>query len=132
MERAAWTDERLDDLSKRMVDGFARVDADLRELRTDLREQFGELRADLRSEIGGVRADLSNEIGGVRRDLSNEIGGVRRDLSTEIGGVRGDLSNEIGGVPDEIAALRLTMLRVGGGMMVTMLGVLVAVLARGA
>ncbi len=30
--REAWTDERLDDLSRRMDNGFARVDADLRAL----------------------------------------------------------------------------------------------------
>lgn len=30
--RQSWTDERLDDLSRRMDDGFARVDADLRAL----------------------------------------------------------------------------------------------------
>jgi len=28
-----WTDERFDDLSRRMDAGFARVDADIRELR---------------------------------------------------------------------------------------------------
>jgi hypothetical protein len=31
--RATWTDERLDDLSRRVDAGFARVDADVRELR---------------------------------------------------------------------------------------------------
>jgi hypothetical protein len=30
--RVTWTDERLDDLSRRMDQGFARVDADLRSL----------------------------------------------------------------------------------------------------
>lgn len=30
--RQSWTDERLDDLSQRMDTGFARVDAELREL----------------------------------------------------------------------------------------------------
>jgi hypothetical protein len=34
MERTMWTDERLDDLAQRMDAGFARVDADIRELRT--------------------------------------------------------------------------------------------------
>ncbi len=32
-----WTDERLDDLSRRMDAGFQRVDDDIRELRTDMR-----------------------------------------------------------------------------------------------
>jgi hypothetical protein len=34
--REAWTDERLDDLAARMDAGFARVDADLREVRSEL------------------------------------------------------------------------------------------------
>jgi hypothetical protein len=33
MERTMWTDERLDDLATRMDAGFARLDADIRELR---------------------------------------------------------------------------------------------------
>jgi hypothetical protein len=65
VERVAWTDERLDDLSRRMDAGFARVDADIRELR---------------AEIGG---------------------------------------------------LRITLLRVGGGIMVGLVGVIAAVLLRG-
>jgi hypothetical protein len=33
-----WTDERLDDLALAMREGFERVDRDLNELRTDVRE----------------------------------------------------------------------------------------------
>lgn len=35
--REKWTDERLDDLNERVTDGFRRVDADLRELRSDMK-----------------------------------------------------------------------------------------------
>jgi hypothetical protein len=35
--REKWTDERLDDLNGRVSDGFRRVDADLRELRADMK-----------------------------------------------------------------------------------------------
>jgi hypothetical protein len=34
--RATWTDERLDDLARRMDDGFKRVDEDIRSLRVEL------------------------------------------------------------------------------------------------
>jgi hypothetical protein len=34
MQRVSWTDERLDDLSRRMDAGFDRVDRDMRELRS--------------------------------------------------------------------------------------------------
>ncbi|HEY8501343.1 MAG TPA: hypothetical protein VIL21_01540 [Solirubrobacterales bacterium] len=35
--REKWTDERLDDMNARMSQGFQRVDADLRELRADVK-----------------------------------------------------------------------------------------------
>lgn len=38
MPREKWTDERLDDLNKKVDDGFARMDEDIRELRSDIRE----------------------------------------------------------------------------------------------
>ena len=43
MERVAWTDERLDDLSRRMDTGFERIDRDIRELRAELRSETGSL-----------------------------------------------------------------------------------------
>jgi hypothetical protein len=76
MERAAWTDDRLDDLAHRMDRGFDRVDSDLRELRAEMRQMGVGLRA-------------------------------------------------------EVDALRVSMLRVGGGMMVGLIGVIAAVLASG-
>jgi hypothetical protein len=54
MERVAWTDERLDDLSTRMDAGFDRVDRDIRDLRSEMRSGF----ADVRSEIDSLRALL--------------------------------------------------------------------------
>ena len=52
MPREKWTDERLDDLNKKvdkgfaetkaeMREGFARVDADIRELRAEVKELNG-------------------------------------------------------------------------------------------
>ena len=58
MERVAWTDERLDDLSRRMDAGFERVERDLRELRAGL----DSLRAELHAEIDALRA-ATNRIG---------------------------------------------------------------------
>lgn len=40
VERAAWTDERLDDLAKRMDVGFDRVDRDVRDLRGEMVQRF--------------------------------------------------------------------------------------------
>jgi hypothetical protein len=58
MERAAWTDERLDDLSRRMDAGFARVDADIRELRLEMRSELGALRMTLLRVGGGIMIGL--------------------------------------------------------------------------
>ena len=91
MERMAWTDERLDDLSQRVDSGFARLDADMRDLRVELREGLAAVRTELGGEIAAVR--------------------------TELGG--------------EIASLRATLLRVGGGIMVGLVGVIAALLAGG-
>ena len=93
MERAAWTDERLDDLAEAMRSGFERLDRDMRDLRVELRDG-----------LGGVRS---------------EIGSVRTELGAEIGSVRA-----------EIEALKTTLIRLGGAGIVTLLGVLAAVLAR--
>ena len=40
MAREAWTDERVDDLKDQMVAGFARVDADIRDLRRMMFQGF--------------------------------------------------------------------------------------------
>ena len=45
MPRVTWTDERLDDLAKRMDAGFDRVDRDIRDLRTEVGGEFRELRS---------------------------------------------------------------------------------------
>jgi hypothetical protein len=65
MERAAWTDERLDDLARRMDAGFARVDADIRELRLELRTELGALRLTLLRVGGGVMIGLVGVIAAV-------------------------------------------------------------------
>jgi hypothetical protein len=41
MERTMWTDERLDDLARRMDAGFERVDRDIRELRMLMFQLWG-------------------------------------------------------------------------------------------
>ena len=40
MPREKWTDERLDDLNKKVDDGFARLDADIRELHSEMNDGF--------------------------------------------------------------------------------------------
>ena len=72
VERTAWTDARLDDLTRRVDAGFDRVDAQFNRVDTDIRELRG-----------------------------------------------------------EVAMLRTTLIRVGGGIMAGVVGVIAAVLASG-
>jgi hypothetical protein len=55
MAREAWTDERLDDLSKRMEQGFGRVEADIREVRMEMKTGFDSIAA--RFDVINVRID---------------------------------------------------------------------------
>ena len=45
MERDAWTDERLDDLAKRMDKGFDEVKGEVRELRSEMNSRFNSIDA---------------------------------------------------------------------------------------
>jgi hypothetical protein len=65
MERAVWTDERLDDLSRRVDAGFDRVDADIREFRAELRTEIGGLRLTLLRVGGGVMVGLVGVIAAI-------------------------------------------------------------------
>jgi hypothetical protein len=61
MNRVAWTDERLDDLSRQMDAGFERVDRDIRDLRGEMHSGF----ADVRNEIDGLRSLMFRMSGGI-------------------------------------------------------------------
>ncbi|MGH2950534.1 MAG: hypothetical protein ACRDKX_00625, partial [Solirubrobacterales bacterium] len=69
--RATWTDERLDDLSRTVETGFARLDADLRAVRTEM----GAMRSDLSSRIDAQGADLSSRFDALQRTML-QVGGA--------------------------------------------------------
>ena len=141
MERAVWTDERLDDLAGRMDAGFDRVDGELRELRRELSTGMADMRVEHREDMQGLR----EEIHGARTELGEEIHGVRTDLGGRIDGLGGridgldgrvdSLGDGLGGRIDALSgrvdALQLTMLRLGGGMIIGFAGLIATTLARG-
>jgi chromosome segregation ATPase len=43
--REKWTDERLDDLNKKVDDGFARVDGEIKDLRQEMNARFDQVDA---------------------------------------------------------------------------------------
>jgi len=61
MERGAWTGERLDDLAESMRGGFDRVDTDVREVRSEIRET----RIELKGEIHELRQTVLRVGGGL-------------------------------------------------------------------
>jgi hypothetical protein len=65
MARESWTDERLDDLTQRVDDGFKRTEREFQAVRLEMRTEFAAVRQEIRSETGSVRG----EIAGLRGDL---------------------------------------------------------------
>jgi hypothetical protein len=70
MQRAAWTDERLDDMS-------GRVDRDIRGLRADMNRGF----AEVRTEFKAVRGEMSDEFKALRGEVAGEFGAVRSEIA---------------------------------------------------
>lgn len=100
--RQSWTDDRLDDLSARMGQRFDRVEADVRELRT---------------ELGATRKELKVEI----KELKAEIGGVKDSLEGKIDDTKDSLHNEF-------HALQRTMIQVAVGFFAASLGFMVTII----
>jgi chromosome segregation ATPase len=67
MERTGWTDERLDEKMAAIDHTFDRIDDDLGDLRSEMRE----LRREFREEMRAMRLELKEEIAGMRSDLSD-------------------------------------------------------------
>jgi hypothetical protein len=67
--RATWTDERLDDLARRMDAGFDRVDADLRSLRAELSARIDAQGAELGARIEAQGAQINARIDALQRTM---------------------------------------------------------------
>jgi uncharacterized coiled-coil DUF342 family protein len=89
MPRERWTDERLDELNKKVDDGFARVENDIRELRSEMKSEIGGLRSELKSEMKSQGDGLRNEM----RELNARFDSLNRTL---IGGAAAIVAALIG------------------------------------
>lgn len=58
MAREAWTDERLDDLAKRMDKGFDEVKGEIRELRSETSSRFDSLQRTMIIGYAGIVASV--------------------------------------------------------------------------
>jgi uncharacterized protein (DUF3084 family) len=72
MAREAWTDERLDDLNKKVDDGFKEMREEFRALRGEVTGEFQTVRGEIKTEFQAVRG----EIQGVR----DEVAAMNRNL----------------------------------------------------
>jgi hypothetical protein len=52
--RDKWTDERLDDLNRKVDAGFDRIDGDIRALRVETRTEFTALRGEMKAGFDRV------------------------------------------------------------------------------
>src|SRR3954453_17768556 len=131
MGREVWTDERLDDLNKKVDDGFKEMHAEFRALRGEMKSEFQAVRADMTSEFQAVRAEMKGEFQAVRAEMKGEFQAVRAEMKGEFQGVRG----EIQGIRNELAAMNrnLNQLTWGliGTVLVAFLGIIAAILAQG-
>lgn len=66
MAREVWTDERLDELNKRVDEGFK-----------ETREEFRAVRAEMKSEFQAVRTEMKTEF----QTMRTEMGEVRAEVS---------------------------------------------------
>jgi hypothetical protein len=111
-----WSDERLDDLNNRVGSGFDRIDADLRGIRSEI----GALRSEMLGEIG----DLRGEIGALESNMKGEIGALRSEMRGEIGDLRGEMNFRFEQVDARFDSLQRTMLQLGGGVIVALIGLI--------
>jgi len=77
MARDVWTDERLDDLNKRVDEGFKETREDSHALRGEMQEEFRAVKAEMREEFSLVRTEMRSEFKGMR----TEMGEVRSEVN---------------------------------------------------
>jgi ribosome recycling factor len=83
MTREAWTDERLDDLAKRMDRGFDEVKCEIRDLRSETKSEFQRERAETKTEISSFRAEMNarfNSVDARFDSLEARLDGLNRSL----------------------------------------------------
>lgn len=125
MERAAWTDERLDDLAEAMRSGFARVDQDIRDMRTEMVGEFGSVRSQTSTEFSSLRSETSSEFATFRAEMREEFASVRSEMREGFGALRTELGSEF-------RSLRTGIFAAGGGIIVALIGVIATLIAQGA
>ncbi len=72
--REAWTDERLDDLSHRIDEGFRRVDGDLRALRIETKTELASLRGEMNGRFDALQGEMNTRFDVLQRTMLQTSG----------------------------------------------------------
>ncbi len=75
--------------------------------------------------------DMSAEVRELRREMRSGFETTNRRIDGLGSDLRSEMNNGFSELRGELAAFRLTMLRLGGGMVVAFVGAIAAILARG-
>ncbi len=81
--REVWTDERLDDLNKRVDEGFKETREEFRALRSETKSEFQAVR----SEVQGARGELGGQIADLHRMTFQLFAGMIVTLVLGFGGM---------------------------------------------
>ena len=71
--REAWTDERLDDLTQRVDEGFNRTEREFQAVRLEMRTEFAAVRSEMKTEFSSARSEIG--------ELRSEVVEVRSDIN---------------------------------------------------
>ena len=109
MARETWTDERLDDLVKQIDKGFDATKVEVRDLRSKTQAEFVRLRADMDKGFARVDADIRElraEMRQMRADMKEgfdrmdaRFDALQRTMIISLAGIAGSIAaSVIGGI----------------------------------
>ena len=100
-QRLTFLEQQMQEL-RELPDRVERMESQILQFRTEMKDGFSAIRTDLRAELHGVETGLRTELHDVRDALRSEIREVRDTLRSEIHEVRDTLKSEIADVREDI------------------------------
>ncbi|HKF82720.1 MAG TPA: hypothetical protein VKB23_07150 [Solirubrobacterales bacterium] len=73
MERDAWSDKRLNDLDRKVDEGFKEMRTEFKAVRSEIQKESKALRAEMQQEFRGIRNEMSQlraETGAFNRSVT--------------------------------------------------------------